>query len=102
MLFTDAGCPGFGEADHDAGVTVAALRRRYPRLVIWGNVSSQFLIRATPQQVRDYAKRLIADAGAWATSRPVQTRLSKARRRETSRRCSLFARDTSVATATAY
>ena len=43
-------------------MTVAALRRRYPRLVIWGNFSSSFLQHTTPQQVRDEARRQIDEA----------------------------------------
>lgn len=62
MLFTDAACPGFGEADRDAGMTVGELRKGYPKLVIWGNVSSDFLSRATPAQVRDEARRCADEA----------------------------------------
>ena len=62
MLFVEAGCPGFGEADRDAGMSVAAMRKRYPDLVIWGNVSSSFLAGATPAQVREEAKRVLDEA----------------------------------------
>ena len=62
MLFDDAGCPGLGEADREAGMTVADLRQRYPRLVIWNNVSSQLLVEGTAQQVRDEARRILDEA----------------------------------------
>lgn len=63
MLFADAACPGFGETDRDAGMTIRDLRRRYPRLVVWGNGSSAFLQHATPAQARDHALRLRDEAG---------------------------------------
>ncbi len=63
MLFGEAECPGYGEADRDAGMTVARLRQRFPRLVVWGNVSSTFLARATTQQVRDESRRIIEESG---------------------------------------
>ena len=62
MLFDDARCPGYGETDRDATMTLGALRRRYPALVVWGNVSSRFLAGATPAQVRDDAKRIIDES----------------------------------------
>ena len=55
MLFREAGCPGYGETDRDASMTVAAVRARFPRLVIWGNVSSALAARGTAAQ-------------AWATA----------------------------------
>lgn len=63
MLFVDARCQGFGEADRDAGMSVARLRERYPRLVVWGNMSSAFLLRATAAEVREECKRIEEEAG---------------------------------------
>jgi len=63
MLFDEARVPGFGEVDRDACMTTAELRRRYPNLVIWNNISSMFLVTATPQEVRDEAKRVIDESG---------------------------------------
>ena len=63
MLFVEAACPGYGEADLDAGMTTAALRERYPELVIWGNVSSAALFHAAPEQVKAQSRRIIAGAG---------------------------------------
>ncbi|MBN2452049.1 MAG: hypothetical protein JXR77_16805 [Lentisphaeria bacterium] len=46
MVFAEAGVPGYGEVDYDAGMTSRTLRERYPDLVIWGNISSSVLHRA--------------------------------------------------------
>jgi hypothetical protein len=63
MLFTEAACPGYGETDRDAAMTVAAIRARFPRLVIWGNVSSSLLMHGTPAEVRAQAQATVAEAG---------------------------------------
>lgn len=63
MLFDEAACPGFGEADRDAAMTVAAVRARFPRLVIWGNVSSSLLMHGTAGEVREQASATLTEAG---------------------------------------
>jgi hypothetical protein len=63
MLFVEAGIDGYGEVDREVGMTVAAVRKRYPRLVLWGNFSSSFLARATPGEVRDEARRIVDESG---------------------------------------
>ena len=63
MLFGEARCPGYGEVDRDAGMTVAKLRARFPELVIWNNISSSFLASATPAQVREECRRCIGESG---------------------------------------
>jgi len=63
MIYGEAACPGYGETDRDASMTVAAVRARFPRLVIWGNVSSSLLARGTPGQVRDQAQAALAESG---------------------------------------
>ena len=63
MLFGEAACPGYGETDRDASMTVATVRARFPRLVIWGNVSSSLLARGTPAQVRRQARAALNEAG---------------------------------------
>jgi hypothetical protein len=63
MLFGEAACPGYGETDRDASMTVAAVRARFPQLVIWGNVSSSLLARGTPAQVGEQAEAALAEAG---------------------------------------
>ena len=63
MLFGEAGCLGYGEMDRDATMTVAAVRARFPRLVIWGNVSSSVLMHGTPEDVREQAQAALSEAG---------------------------------------
>ena len=63
MIFGEAACPGYGETDRDATMTVAAVREKFPRLVIWGNVSSSLLARGTAEQVRAQAQAALAEAG---------------------------------------
>lgn len=63
MLFAEAGCPGYGETDRVATMTVAAVRARFPHLVIWGNVSSSLLAGGTPAQVRAQARTALTEAG---------------------------------------
>ena len=63
MIYGEAACPGYGETDRDASMTVAAVWARFPRLVIWGNVSSSLLARGTPAQVRDQAQAALAESG---------------------------------------
>lgn len=63
LLFGEAGCPGYGETDRDAGMKVGDLRKRFPKLVVWGNVSSAFLQRATPSQVKEECRRIVGESG---------------------------------------
>lgn len=63
MIFGEAACPGYGETDRDATMTVAAVREKFPRLVIWGNVSSSLLARGTPEEVRAQAAAALAESG---------------------------------------
>ncbi len=62
MIFAESGCPGYGEADRDAGMTLAALRQRYPKLVVWGNLASSFLVKHDARQVRDEARRILDES----------------------------------------
>ncbi len=63
MLFTEAACPGYGETDRDATMTVAAIRERFPNLVIWGNVSSGLLLDGTAAEVTAQARATVDEAG---------------------------------------
>lgn len=63
LLFGDAGCPGYGETDRDAGMTMGELRKRFPRLVVWGNVSSSLLQQGTAQQVKEESQRIVDESG---------------------------------------
>lgn len=63
MLFAEAGIDGYGEVDREVGMTVAAVRERYPRVAIWGNFSSSFLMRASAAQVREEAQKIVEESG---------------------------------------
>jgi len=63
MLFAEAACPGYGETDRDATMTVAAIRARFPNLVIWGNVSSGLLLDGTAAEVAAQARATVDEAG---------------------------------------
>lgn len=63
MIFGEAACPGYGETDRDATMTVAAVRAKFPRLVIWGNVSSSLLARGTAAEVRAQAEAALEESG---------------------------------------
>lgn len=63
MLFAEAGCPGYGEVDRDATMTVGALRARYPELVIWNNFSSAKLRMESAAWVREEARRCVEESG---------------------------------------
>ncbi|HNC22751.1 MAG TPA: uroporphyrinogen decarboxylase family protein [Opitutaceae bacterium] len=63
MLFGEAACPGYGETDRDAAMTVAAVRAKFPRVVIYGNVSSQLLMHGSVEEVRQQARATIEEAG---------------------------------------
>ncbi len=63
ILFGEARCPGYGETDRDAGMTLGKLRKRFPGLVVWGNLSSSLLQNGTASQVKDEARRILGESG---------------------------------------
>ncbi|MFZ4694538.1 MAG: uroporphyrinogen decarboxylase family protein [Verrucomicrobiia bacterium] len=63
LLFGEAGCPGYGETDRDAGMKLGDLRKRFPRLVVWGNVPSSLLQRGTVAQVKEECRRILDESG---------------------------------------
>ena len=62
-MFGDAGCQAYGEVDRDAGMTVGALRNRFPNLVILGNNSSNLLHRGSEEQVRRETRQSLCESG---------------------------------------
>jgi len=60
-LFVDSGIDGYGEIDHEAGMTLERLKPLHGgRLCFWGNVpAGSVMIHGTPAEVRDFARRLI-------------------------------------------
>lgn len=64
MLFKDAGFPAYGEVDYEASMTVAAVRARYPQLVLWANASGDLLCRGTAADAYRHSLELLeASAG---------------------------------------
>jgi hypothetical protein len=63
MIFAEAGVPGYGEVDHDAGMHTDAIRRRYPDLVLWGTISADLIRRAAPDEVYRGCRQIISDSG---------------------------------------
>jgi hypothetical protein len=63
MLFLEAGLPGYGEIDHDAGMTAARVREKYPELVLWGNLSGDLLRRGTVDEVYRHSIELLEASG---------------------------------------
>ncbi len=61
-IFNKANVPGYGEVDRDAGMTVGEIRRRYPHVSLWANMSGDCLRRATPQQVFSEAQQIIEES----------------------------------------
>jgi hypothetical protein len=60
-----AGIDGLNPLEVLAGMTVGAVRRRYPSLILTGGIDvSQLLSLGTPEQVRDICREAIADASA--------------------------------------
>jgi hypothetical protein len=66
LLFGEAACPGYGEADRDCTMTLGKLRARFPRLVVWGNMSVSQLARQPLAWVKDEARRLVEESGGTA------------------------------------
>ena len=66
MLFGEAECPGYGEVDRDAGMTMGELRKRFPRLVVWGNMSVARLASLSEAQAREEARRIVDESGGTA------------------------------------
>lgn len=62
MLFREAACPGYGETDRDASMTVGAIRTAFPQLAIWGNLSSSLLMHGSVDEVRRQAQATLTEA----------------------------------------
>ncbi len=60
-FFVDSGTDGYGEIDHQAGMTIERLKPRHgDRLTFWGDVPCGTLLRrGTEAEVVEYTKRLV-------------------------------------------
>lgn len=69
ILFEEAGADAYGEIDIDAGMDLAELRLRHPRLVLWGGLAcGSLLLRGSEQEIVDEARRLrdaLRPGGRW-------------------------------------
>jgi hypothetical protein len=63
MIFEDSGVPGYGEVDYDASMTAERIRQQYPDLVIWANLSGDFLHQRSEKDVYDYSLKVLRDSG---------------------------------------
>jgi uroporphyrinogen-III decarboxylase len=59
MLFREARMPGFGEVDFDATMTSAAVRARYPEVVIWANLSGDLLRRGSAEEAYRHSMQVL-------------------------------------------
>jgi hypothetical protein len=63
-FFAASGIDGYGEIDVDAGMDPVEVRRRYPKVTLWGGLSCGRLLRlGTPEQVRAETRRVIEGCG---------------------------------------
>lgn len=62
MILNEAGVPGYGEVDYDASMTTAEIRDKYPDVVIWANVSGDFLHQSSEKQVYENSMKLLQDS----------------------------------------
>lgn len=62
-IFAEAGVQAYGEVDRYASMTVGEIRKRYPNLIILGNVSSSTLCTGTEEEVRQETRRTLQESG---------------------------------------
>jgi len=65
MLFEESGADGYGEIDAQAGMDLAEIRARFPRLMLWGNVDcAGALVKGTPDDVAAETRACIEKVAA--------------------------------------
>jgi len=63
-LFGASGVHGYGEVDYQAGMRLAELRKRFPRLCLFGNLEcGGVLVRGTPEDVRRAVRANLEETG---------------------------------------
>ena len=61
-LFVDSGVDGYGEIDNDAGMDPGEVKRRFPRLTLWGGIScGKTLVFGTPEGIREAVRQVMAE-----------------------------------------
>jgi hypothetical protein len=63
MMFDEAGVDCYGEVDWTAGMDLARLKERYPRVTYWGNVPTSLIQNGTRQEVLEAARYCIESVG---------------------------------------
>lgn len=61
-LFHEGGADAYYEVDYEAGMHFDKLRKKYPHLVLMGNVSCSVLLNGTPQEVAERTRECIQAA----------------------------------------
>jgi hypothetical protein len=59
MMFDEAGIDCYGEIDWTAGMDLAELKPRFPRVTYWGNVPTSLIQNGTRKEVLDAARHCI-------------------------------------------
>jgi uroporphyrinogen decarboxylase len=59
MMFEEAGCDAYGEIDWAAGMDLAELKKRYPKVTFWGNVPPPLIRNGSKNDVLAAAKHCI-------------------------------------------
>jgi hypothetical protein len=54
-----AGVPGYGEVDYEASMQMGRIRKRYPDLVVWANVSADVLRRRSRDEVYEHSIQIL-------------------------------------------
>ncbi|NIA22199.1 MAG: hypothetical protein GWP05_09620 [Anaerolineaceae bacterium] len=63
-LFVASGVHGYGEIDVDAGMDLLEVRRRYPKLTLWGGIScGKLMLQGSADQVRAETRRVVEGLG---------------------------------------
>lgn len=61
-LLVESGVDGYGEIDVDAGMDPVELKRRFPKLTLWGGIScGKTLVSESPAGVREAVRRVMQE-----------------------------------------
>ena len=61
-LFLESGIHGYGEIDVDAGMNLYLLKKRFPKLTLWGGMScGKLLVDGTEAEIRAEAEKLLRE-----------------------------------------
>lgn len=64
-MFNEAGVQAYGEVDREASMTVGSLRKKYPDVVIVGNISSATLHTGTIEEVKRMTRESLEESGGY-------------------------------------